>query len=294
MRLEVPDPHALNVARAVQEVMAPVTVVLFGSRARNRHREDSDVDLLIIADDEDRVLAEIRARKTAYAYLKANPPRLAVDVFSMTRKEFGRCRRANQHIAGQAARYGVAMNGEDLDGASGYQDSYPDHWPETRQRLENTEEYLYQFNQMVAENHWNQRMLGFSAQQAVENALKGWLSAHNDPRTFSHELTGLWNDIQGIEDWANPTTEELRKLVNSLFDRVRYEDPDSPGEDMDWLSNYAPTYRYGRTSYNMTPDERLELHEAGNKALTAIVDRVHAISGTTNSDLWTDGSRPWE
>ena len=40
-----PDRHALNVARAVQEEVAPTMVILFGSRATGRHREHSDVDL---------------------------------------------------------------------------------------------------------------------------------------------------------------------------------------------------------------------------------------------------------
>ena len=339
MKGESPDQHALNVARAVQEAVAPATVVLFGSRARNRHRENSDVDLLIIADGENPVGAEIRARNTAHAYLKANPPRLAVDVFSTTRGEFARCRRANQHIAGQAARYGVVMNahaylkanpprlavdvfsttrgefarcrranqhiagqaarygvvmnGEDLDYPSGYQDSYPTHWPETRQRLENVEEFLHQFNQMVDENHWNQRLLGFSAQQAVENALKGWLSAYNDTRTFSHELVGLWTDIQNLEDWSGPDMEKLGNAVTGLFSCIQYEDPDRPGEAADRLTNYAVTYRYGRTFYRMTQKQRLELREAINDALAAIMDRIHAISGTTTADLWTEGQRPW-
>ena len=294
MKVESPDQHALNVARAVQEAVAPATVVLFGSRARSRHRENSDVDLLIITDDANPVGAEIRARNTAYAYLKANPPRLAVDVFSTTREEFDRCRRANQHIAGQAARYGVVMNGEDLDYSSGYQDSYPTHWPETKQRLENVEEFLHQFNQMVDENHWNQRLLGFLAQQTVENALKGWLSAYNDTRTFSHELTGLWKDIESIEDWSNPETDELHRVVTNLFVCVQYQDPDRPGEEADWLTKYAVTYRYGRTFHRMTQVQRLELREAINGALAAIMDRIHAVSGTTRSDLWTEGHRPWE
>ena len=171
-----PDPHALNVARAVQNAVASATVVLFGSRAENRHTEHSDIDLLIIADNGNPQGAEINARKVASAYMKSNPPRLSVDVVSMTRKEFDRCRVANQHIAGQAARYGIVMNGDNLDCSSRQEDIYPAHWVETKQRLENVDEYIYEFNRMVDENHRGQKLLGFCAQQAVENALKGWLS----------------------------------------------------------------------------------------------------------------------
>ena len=128
MNANPPDRHALNVAQAVQDAAASATVVLFGSRAGNRHTEHSDIDLLIITDNVNPQGAEINARKVASAYMKSNPPRLAVDIISMTRKEFDRCRVANQHIAGQAARYGIVMNGDNLDYSSYQEDVYPAHW----------------------------------------------------------------------------------------------------------------------------------------------------------------------
>ena len=294
MNSNPPDRHALNVARAVQDAAASATVVLFGSRAGNRHTEHSDIDLLIITDNGNPQGAEINARKAASAYMKSNPPRLGVDIISMTRKEFDRCRVANQHIAGQAARYGIVINGENLGHSSRQEDAYPDHWVETKQRLENVDEYLYEFNKMVDENHRGQKLLGFCAQQAVENALKGWLSAYNDDRTFSHELTDLWEDIQKIEDWSNPGADELRQSVANLFGCIYYEDPDNPGVSSDWLSKYATIYRYGRTSHQITREELAELHEAVNNALGTIIEKIHTISGTTSSDLWTEGYKPWE
>ncbi len=52
MQKAQPDPHALNIATIVQRAVAPDIVILFGSRATGRHREDSDVDMLVIAPDE--------------------------------------------------------------------------------------------------------------------------------------------------------------------------------------------------------------------------------------------------
>ena len=91
-------------------------------------------------------------------------------------------------LAGQADHYGVAIGIERTNYGTEYEDAYPDHWPATRQRLENTAEWSKQFNDMVDENHWNQKLMGFSAQQEVENALRGLLSVHNDPTTFRHGL----------------------------------------------------------------------------------------------------------
>ena len=48
-----------------------------------------------------------------------------------------------------------------------YRNEYPMHWPATQRRLENAAEWSKQFNDMVDENSWNQKLLGFSAQQGV-------------------------------------------------------------------------------------------------------------------------------
>ena len=46
------DPVALEIARAAQKAAEPAVVILFGSRARGDHRPNSDVDLLVVANDE--------------------------------------------------------------------------------------------------------------------------------------------------------------------------------------------------------------------------------------------------
>ena len=289
-----PDRHALNVALAVQKEVAPAMVILFGSRATGRHREHSDIDLLVIAGDSSKRGAEIGARNAAYAYMKSNPPRLGLDVIGMTRKEFDYRRRAKQHVAGQAARYGVIMNGETLGPPPHYEDGYPAHWPETRQRIQNAEEYHHHFNEMVDENHWNQKTLGFLGQQAVENALKGWLSAYNDDRTFGHDLTALWGDAEGIEDWSNPALGPLHESMTRLFDYIKYEDPMQTGEQTDWLTKYGVICRYAGASYQMTQEERRQLRERINDAVNSVIERVHAISGTAESDVYPEGIKPWD
>ena len=294
MAAGVPDQHALNVARAVQKEVAPAMVILFGSRATGRHREHSDVDILVITVGNNPLRTRLGAEYAARRYLKENPPKLEVNVIGMTRKDFDHCRRAKQHIAGQAARYGVIMNGETLGPPPRYEDGYPAHWPETRQRIQNTGEYHHHFNEMIDENHWDQKIMGFLGQQAVENALKGWLSAYNDDRTFGHKLTDLWRDAANIEDWSNPGLDRLHQSMTRLFDYIEYEDPDRPNEQCDWLTDYGVIYRYAGTSYQMTQDERLELRERINDVVNSVIERVHAISGTTESDVYPEGIKPWD
>ena len=288
-----PDPLAVAVADAVQHSVAPAQVILFGSRARGDHRPDSDVDLLIVAGDSNAAGPELRARFAAREYLTALESDLGVDVVAMTRSAFNRARLANQHVAGQAFNHGIIMCNDNLDWADPEPDGFPDHWPETVRRLQTVEEWLYHVNDMLQTGSGPQRILGFGAQQAVENALKAWLSTHNLPRNYGHELTPLWDEIRSLPETSAPDAQPAVAAVANLFAYTRYEDPDLPGIYLDWLSKYAVDYRYAGVSHQMTELERAELRNLLNAALSEIVALVHRRSGTTSADVWPDGERPW-
>lgn len=282
MNLPGPDPHAVKIAQAAQAEVAPATVILFGSRATGRYHRESDLDLLVVAGDAP-LSAENRVYQTAQAYMRRHPPRLELNVIGMTRQKFNRCRRANQHIAGQAARYGVVMSNEELDGPAPPKgeeaDGYPDHWPETGRRIERAETWNRSFNELTDLAHSHQELIGFTAQQAMENALKGWLSSYNDVRTFGHDLRQLWDDLLRLEDWSAPDPNEVYQAVAALFEYTYYPAPRDPAIPRDWLSNYAAIYRYGGTGHEMTAAELQELKERVNRAVAAVVNRIYALSG---------------
>ena len=96
-----PDQHALNIARVVQREVAPNIVILFGSRATGQHREDSDVDLLVVSLDGPQKGGS--AGRAASAYMNENPPFLEVNIVNMTLAEFQRNRRG-QTAPGRASR----------------------------------------------------------------------------------------------------------------------------------------------------------------------------------------------
>ena len=285
------DPLAVAVADAVQHSVAPAQVILFGSRARGDHGPDSDVDLLVVAADANTTGPELRAKIAAREYLATLESDLGVDVVAMTGREFNRARLANQHVAGQAFNQGIWMSNEILE--SPEPDGFPDHWPETVRRLQTVEEWLYHVNDMLEKESGPQRVLGFGAQQAVENALKAWLSTHNLPRNYGHELTPLWDEIRSLPETSAPDAQPAVAAVANLFAYTRYEDPDLPGIYLDWLSKYAVDYRYAGVSHQMTELERAELRNLLNAALSEIVALVHRRSGTTSADVWPDGERPW-
>ena len=131
---------------------------------------------------------------------------------------------------------------ERMNHGAGYEDDYPEHWPATRQRLENTAEWSKQFNDMVAEDHWNQKLMGFSAQQQVENALRGLLSAHNDPTTFRHGLNGIWEYyVATYYDPNNPGTRELYESVVQLLDHTPMKILTPPAGTATGSSSTPPT-----------------------------------------------------
>ncbi len=277
-----PDLHAIKIAQAAQAEVAPARVILFGSRATGRYHQESDLDLLVVAGDNP-LSAENRVYQTAQAYMRRHPPRLELNVIGMTRQKFNRCRRANQHIAGQAARYGVVMSNEGLDYPTPSEaedaDGYPDHWPETGRRIERAQAWNLTLQDLTDMGHTHQEASGFTAQQAVENALKGWLSAHNDVRTFGHELRGLWEDIIRLEDWTEPELNEVYQAVAELFEYTYYPDSRDPEIPRDWLSNYAAVYRYGGTDHEMTAAELQELKERVNRVVESVVNHIYSRSG---------------
>ncbi len=287
------DPLALAVAEAVQRSVAPARVILFGSRARGDYRPDSDIDLMVITDAADTTATEIKAKLTARECLLLQQTDLGVDVVTMTVEAFRRACRANQHVAGQAHNHGIRMSSESLDNIAPEPDGYPDHWPETVRRLQTVEEWLYHVNDMLDQESGPQRVMGFGAQQAVENALKAWLSTHNLPRNYGHDLRPLWDEIRSLPETSTLDAATAFRAVDALFAYTRYEAPEFPGLQLDWLSKYAVDYRYAGVSHTMTATERAEFKELLNVAVSEMVALVHQRSGTAPADVWPEGVRPW-
>ena len=247
------DPKARAVAKAVYDALQPRSVILFGSRARGDFRRDSDVDLLVITDgdylDNNEYMAACDAAHAKSAELYGVRSMLGVDVVSMSAEKFRDCRRAKNHVAGQAARDGVDMNGEPIapDGQT------PDNMPDIRQRIINARRELRTLNILVDADA-DQEPIGFHAQQALENALKGWISALNDEYGNTHNLSALMSTIR-----MHPA-----------------EDESDAGERLRWLTNYAVKYRYAGAVIEM--DDRRELFRIVSDTVSAIMERIEILT----------------
>ncbi len=110
----LPDLRACAVARAVEDAVHPDTVTLFGSRARGDFTPDSDIDLLIITGSRHANQQDYQ-RTSAAAHRKAREVyghAMGVDLLHLSEGDFHFCRRARNHVAGQAARDGVDIYGD--------------------------------------------------------------------------------------------------------------------------------------------------------------------------------------
>ena len=261
-----PDPKACAVARAVGEVVRPDRVILFGSRARGDFTPDSDIDLLIIGSGAasqqtyQRTSAAAR-RKVAELYGDS----ISVDLVRMSEGAFHDGRRARNHVAGQAVRDGLDANGDKVT----YDNPAPTNWPDIRQRIANAERELGVLKILVEANAV-QEAIGFHAQQALENALKGWISALDADYRNTHDLADLTAIVR-----QHPAENDI-----------------SAGERLAWLTEYAVRYRYAGAEVVM--DDRFALLAAVTETVEAIIARIRVLTATEGEEAAPEAEKPDE
>ena len=250
------DRRAQSVAEAVYEAVRPIAVILFGSRARGDYRDDSDVDLLVIVPDEgaedwkETYMAACRAASDQSRAIYGDLL-ISVDVLRMSAERFADCRRAPNHVAGQAARDGVVVSEQPLPG--GGQPST--HWPDIRQRFIAATRNLHGLDVSIEAASMPQEIIGFLAQQAVENALKAWISALDDRYGNTHNISEL----------------------DGIIRRHPAENETPAGEALSWLTSYAVVYRYSEAKVQM--DDPSVLYARVADLVDTIAARVQELTG---------------
>ena len=249
-----PDPKACAVARAVGDAVHPGRVILFGSRARGDFSPDSDVDLLVITDSDPLDNGSYR-RASSIAHGKAAElygGSIGVDLVEMSVVNFHYGRRARNHVAGQAVRDGFDTNGDKVN----YDNPAPSNWPDIEQRIANAQRCLGDLEVLTEDPRSSQEAIGFHAQQALENALKGWISALDADYVNTHDLA------------------DLAAIV-----RQHSAENDTPaGERLTWLTGYAVRYRY--EGAQVFVEDRFALLTVVTETVEAIIDRIRALTTT--------------
>ena len=241
-----PDPKACAVARAVGNVVHPGRVILFGSRARGDFGPDSDVDPLDNGSYH---------RASSIAHGKAKDlygGSIGVDLVEMSVVDFHYGRRARNHVAGQAVRDGFDTNGDKVN----YDNPAPSNWPDIKQRIANSQRCLSDLEVLTEDRRSSQELIGFTAQQALENALKGWISALDADYVNTHDLADL----------------------AAIVRQHSAENDTDAGERITWLTRYAVRYRH--EGAQVVVEDRLALLTVVTETVEAIIARIRALTRT--------------
>ena len=220
------DCRALAVAQAVYAALEPEAVILFGSRARDDYRADSDIDLLLIVGDNPKnPEREQAARDVAcetvrriYGHL------LYVDVVQYTARQFDDELTSINRLASRIAEYGITLDGKRMTHQRlHYNDDA--RREEVALRLYDAEEHCAMTELAVA-NGRGDRIIGYNAQQTLEHALKALTAALGGRYSTTHELSDLMVEVRATERAAG-----------------RVLGIDLP-EHLAWLSAYAGGSKY--------------------------------------------------
>ncbi|MCY3542569.1 MAG: HEPN domain-containing protein [Chloroflexi bacterium] len=256
------DPKAVAVARAVYDAVALDSVILFGSRARGDYRPDSDIDLMLIHDAPLSRDDYYKAGDAAYDAIEETFGKrgvVGVDLLLISKSKYNQCRGGINHVAAQAARDGVDMNGEKPE----YEpDSESFDWGDINQRVINTDRELITLEGLI-ESNLPQEAIGFHAQQAIENILKAWISAVGLEYINTHDLEELLGIIKSVPD----------ELVTPA------------GVELRWLTEYAVKYRYQGAALVM--DDPQMLFRMIDDAVAAIYERIKALTGVDELPRYT-------
>ena len=110
-------------------------------------------------------------------------------------------------------------------------------WQETRGWLERPVEHLTDYNEREDQAHWNMKTAANEAQQAVEHAMKGVLTAHNDDSRFRHDLSITWAHIDANIAWrTDEEGQRGKQAVRELLEHVTFPNTARPGQILNWLT----------------------------------------------------------
>jgi HEPN domain-containing protein len=169
----------------IVEHFQPQQVILFGSQARGEATRDSDIDLLVVVDDD-----TPDDRLTWQAGWEAHRSGRAADVFPMRAKTFERDRDIPNTLAAEAAADGVVVFGT----PKGARMKAPDR----RARWEAVEDWLAVADAdrdtaliLLAAGPRLHGSVAFHCQQAAEKLLKGFLTLAGKRSRKMHSLAQL-------------------------------------------------------------------------------------------------------
>jgi uncharacterized protein len=233
----------------------PRRVILFGSQARGEATRDSDIDLLVIVDD-DTLPEKLHWRDGLRAYRS----KCDADIFPMCAKDFERNRAVINTLASEADIDGVVVYGSPKGSCMKRADPRArweavHRWVEVADLDRNTAEACIAAPSL-------RPSVAFHCQQALEKLLKGFL-------TLAGKRGGNTHALDRLGAAASKSFPELEELVAAA---------------KNW-GDWAAVYRYPSDEAPPVPDEN-ELRRALD-----VIDQLAARLRATNPEPPIDASK---
>jgi HEPN domain-containing protein len=172
----------------VVEYFKPQRVILFGSRARGEATRDSDIDLLVVVDDD--TPPEKLTWKAGYEAQRSY--RGAADVFPMRAETFERNRAIANTLAAEADADGIVVYGSPKAAPMTSADPQA-RWEAVENWLQRADEDRRVAASCMAMAPPSHASAAFHCQQAVEKLLKGFLTLAGKRGGKTHSLARLGN-----------------------------------------------------------------------------------------------------
>lgn len=234
----------------------PQRVILFGSNARGEAGPDSDIDLLVIVDD------DTPAEKLSHGarFEARRSYREAADIFPMPAATFERNRTIVGTLAAEADADGVVVYGPPMEPPSMRTPDPQARWQAVERWLAVAEVDRRTALACLADEPALHGSAAFHCQQAVEKLLKGFLvlARKRSRKTHSQSDLGAMAEasfpdiaelVAAAENWSNwavayrypaeegdappePDDDELRRalaVIDALAARLRAKRPQNPG-----------------------------------------------------------------
>ncbi len=223
------DRRTVPVLETIRDIIEPADILLFGSRARGDWNDNSDIDILTIAEwqpDTKRKYQQALLDGQAKA-LEIYGHQVKIDLVRYSPADFEYYRQAKTHLTHSATREGISMTGEATGCGNRYPEPKPNRWPDVEQRFTN-----YQRQVLAAQNNLDAGLgyeeVGYNMQRCLENALKGFLAYLE----FNDGQDNRWQQIHdiGLLQNAVMTFEPGRQALGS--------------NDFSFLTDYAITIPY--------------------------------------------------
>ena len=266
-----PDPKAVAVANLLQKATGADCVVLFGSRARSDWTTGSDLDVMVLNDSMPDQATILETQATAAQIADYTFGRtVTVDVLFMTHRDFAQMSELTiNHVAARARKEGIPMPRNPEDYSSMFDDDYEQNeqleYQERERRIADANVHYRNMHGLL-DLGFEDKDTAFLAQQAVENAMKGLISALGEEYNTHHSTRAFARDIRRLD----PGTEW--HFASNL------------GQ----LDNFAGAGRYGAL---ITPIQ--DYREMANNVtddLEMIYDRIRAITGQDPWDIPLEGT----